>query len=158
MKTEFPGWIANDKAWLFDLDGTLVDSAACIAAAWRTWCQRHNLNVEEVIQKAHGRRSCDTVKLLIPDSDLDQEVVFLEDLECELVEGLGALPGAHRLLEHVGNSPWAIVTSGSNRIATHRIQYAHLPKPTVLISADDVANGKPDPEGYLLADDLISPP
>src|ERR1700722_4500638 len=90
MKTEFPSWITNDKTWLFDLDGTLVDSAACIAAAWRTWCQKHSLDVEEVIRKAHGRRSCDSVKLLLPNCDLDQEVAILEDLECELVEGLVA--------------------------------------------------------------------
>ncbi len=143
--------IADGKAWLFDLDGTLIDSAACVIAAWSTWCQRHGLKAEEVIHKAHGMRTVDSLKLLVPDANIDEEVAFIEDLECELVEGLIAVTGAHLLLEHVSESPWAIVTSGSNRLATFRIKYTKLPQPKTLVTGDDVTKGKPDPEGYLLA-------
>jgi mannitol-1-/sugar-/sorbitol-6-phosphatase len=147
----FPAWADVRKAWLFDLDGTLIDSGACIAAAWSAWCQKHGLNAENVIHEAYGRRAADSMRFILPESDVDAEVAFLEDMECELVEGLVVAPGAHLLLEQISVNPWAIVTSGSNRVATHRIEHTRLRIPPVLISADDVSNGKPDPEGYLLA-------
>lgn len=45
---------------------------------------------------------------------------------------------------------WAIVTSASERVARHRLNCAGLPLPHVLVGAEAVINGKPDPEPYLL--------
>jgi sugar-phosphatase len=46
---------------------------------------------------------------------------------------------------------WAVVTSGTYALATARLRAAGFAVPDVLVTADDVARGKPDPEGYLAA-------
>jgi sugar-phosphatase len=66
-------------------------------------------------------------------------------------EGIVEVPGARRLLDGLKPHQWAIVTSASRALAALRMRCAGLPIPEVLISADDVRNGKPDPEGYLKA-------
>jgi mannitol-1-/sugar-/sorbitol-6-phosphatase len=66
--------------------------------------------------------------------------------------------GASDLLAALPNDSWAIVTSGTCALATARMRHTGLPEPRVLVSAEDVENGKPDPEGYLKAGKLISVP
>ena len=44
-------------AILFDLDGSLIDSTPAVARSWAQWATVHGLNLEEVIQRAHGRPS-----------------------------------------------------------------------------------------------------
>jgi HAD superfamily hydrolase (TIGR01509 family) len=63
-----------------------------------------------------------------------------------------AAPGAPALVAALGHwhLPWAVVTSADRRLAKARLRVAGIEAP-VLVTADDVANGKPDPEGYLLA-------
>jgi sugar-phosphatase len=53
--------------------------------------------------------------------------------------------------------PWAVVTSGDRRLAYARLGAAGL-RPPVVVTADDVSVGKPDPEGYLLAAKLLGVP
>jgi sugar-phosphatase len=59
--------------------------------------------------------------------------------------------GALALFSSVPPARRAIVTSGSARLATARIRAAGFPVPAVLVTADDVPQGKPDPAPYRLA-------
>jgi sugar-phosphatase len=59
-----------------------------------------------------------------------------------------AYPGAAELL--AGPLPIAVVTSGSTALATARLRGAGLEPPAVLITADKIERGKPDPEPFLL--------
>ena len=147
--------VVECKAVLFDLDGTLVDSRQSIDIAYKAWCDHHGLDFREVLSKAHGRRTVDTVRLLLPHKDLQEEVARLEDLECSEVDGLVALSGAKQLINSLSSSHWAIVTSGSRRLATHRLSHCGIKRPAVFITAEDVEKGKPDPEGYKKAADLL---
>ncbi|MFD0662100.1 HAD-IA family hydrolase [Thermocatellispora tengchongensis] len=61
------------------------------------------------------------------------------------------LPAAARLLHDLPEDRWAAVTSGSGALMRARLQTAGLPVPEVLVAAEDVSAGKPDPEGYLKA-------
>jgi sugar-phosphatase len=61
------------------------------------------------------------------------------------------VPGARALLHRLPPTRWAVVTSGIRAVATLRITHTGLPVPDILICADDIQRGKPDPEGYLLA-------
>jgi mannitol-1-/sugar-/sorbitol-6-phosphatase len=71
------------------------------------------------------------------------------------VNGLRALPGARELVQSVPAGRFAIVTSASRPLAESRLRAAGLPVPEVLVTADEVNSGKPDPAGYLRAACLL---
>ena len=138
-------------ALLFDLDGVLVDSAACVEATWRRWALRHALDPAAVIAIAHGRRTVETVRLVAPHLAADAEAAALAAGESTTTEGVHEIAGARELLERLPRARWAVVTSGVRAVATLRIRHTGLPSPDLLICADEISNGKPDPEGYLTA-------
>ena len=61
------------------------------------------------------------------------------------------MPGAPDLLHQLDGASWAIVTSGPLRLAGARIKACDFPSPRALVTGDDVAIGKPHPEGYIKA-------
>jgi sugar-phosphatase len=139
------------QAILFDLDGVLVNSAECVERTWRVWAGRRGLDVEKVMAYAHGRRTIETVQLVAPELDADAEVRAIESGDAMTAEGVYEIEGARDLLASVPRARWAIVTSGVRPVAEFRIRLTGLPMPTVMICADDISRGKPDPEGYLKA-------
>jgi mannitol-1-/sugar-/sorbitol-6-phosphatase len=139
------------KAILFDLDGVLVNSAELVERTWRVWAARHQLDAEQVIAVAHGRRTIETVRLIAPHLIVEAEVAALESNEAITSEGVYEIQGARELLEMLPSERWAVVTSGIRAIAEFRIRFTGLPMPSVMICAEDISRGKPDPEGYLTA-------
>ena len=65
------------------------------------------------------------------------------------------LPGAADLLRSIPDGRWCVVTSGTRLLATGRLRVANLPTPGIMVSADDVTKGKPDPEPYLKGAKLL---
>jgi sugar-phosphatase len=65
------------------------------------------------------------------------------------------MPGAADLLNAIPEGRWAVVTSGSRLLAQNRLRYCGLPVPQVLVTSDDVTNGKPHPEPYLRGAELL---
>jgi sugar-phosphatase len=143
------------EAILFDMDGTLVDSTACVEAIWERWARKHGIDVHSLLQTSHGRRTVDTIKDVAPHLNVESEVKALEAEEMTAREGIVAVGGAFQLLSRLKQHQWAVVTSASRALATLRLECAGLPVPPQLISASDVLRGKPDPEGYLKAADLL---
>jgi sugar-phosphatase len=141
----------NCRAILSDLDGTLIDSLTCVDYAWEEWAKSHSLDVAYIKEKAHGMRTADSLKMLVPHLDLNSEMKALEDLECSVTTDLVEINGAKELLKSLPAGHWAIVTSGSRRLASHRLGHVGLPRPEVFVTADDVTAGKPDPQCYLAA-------
>jgi mannitol-1-/sugar-/sorbitol-6-phosphatase len=139
------------RAILFDLDGVLVDSAECVEKTWREWARRHHLDPDRVIALAHGRRAIETVRLIAPDLSADAELAELAASEATTAEGVYEITGARELLERLPASGWGVVTSGIRSVAEFRLRYTRLPLPAVMICADEITRGKPDPEGYLTA-------
>jgi len=138
-------------AILFDLDGVLVDSGAAVERAWERWATRHRLQPRHVLAEAHGRRTTDTIRAVAPWLDVEAEARVLEEAETADTDGVVALPGAASLLEALSPSIWAVATSGTRRLATTRLTHAGLPLPAVLVTAEDVEHGKPDPQAYVAA-------
>lgn len=138
------------EAFLFDMDGTLLTSIPAVERAWTAWAHRVGVPVDAVLGYLHGRRALDTVRHFAPAGAVIQdEVAWIDDREVEDIAGVMAIPGAVALLQALPADRWAVVTSASARLARRRIEAAGLPQPRVLVTADDVAKGKPDPEGYL---------
>ena len=129
--------IFTAKAILFDLDGVLVDSTPAVERVWRNWAAEHQRDPDYVVEMAHGRRSVETIRVVAPELKAEEENLKVEQMEIE------------ELLRSLPPDRFTIVTSATRPLAAARLGYAGLPVPQRYISADDVINGKPDPEPYL---------
>ncbi|MCC7147440.1 MAG: HAD family hydrolase [Phycisphaeraceae bacterium] len=138
-------------AILFDMDGVLVDSEACVRRHWRWWCGRSGVDFERLMAMAHGRRAVDTIRVVAPGLNAEEEAERFTDAETKDPSGTELIEGARELVTALPGGAWAVVTSGAKRAAESRLRYVGLPLPRVLVTAEDVRQGKPDPEGYLLA-------
>jgi mannitol-1-/sugar-/sorbitol-6-phosphatase len=143
--------ILRAAAILFDIDGTLVDSTPVVERTWRTWAKEYDIDADELLRVCHGRRTEDTVADFVPPQQQAAAVARVQALELADFDGVTALPGARQLLEGFPGRRWAAVTSGERALMTARLATAHLPIPETMVCAEDVAVGKPSPEGYLKA-------
>ena len=145
----------NCAAILFDLDGVLVDSTGSVTRQWRRWAEDNNIDPQRVLDIAHGVRTIEIVRRLAPHIDAEAEALMLEKREAADQEGVSVMSGAADLLSSIPEGRWCVVTSGTRYLATARLKLGNLPIPNVLVSADDVSKGKPDPEPYLTGARLL---
>ncbi|PRX00909.1 UNVERIFIED_ORG: beta-phosphoglucomutase-like phosphatase (HAD superfamily) [Actinomadura viridilutea] len=136
---------------LFDCDGVLVHSQRVSDRILGEWAANHGLDTQKTVELSRGRRDVELVRMVAPWLDADEEARLLEERELLELDGLEEVPGARRLLDGLPADRWAVVTSGSGTLVRNRLRAAGLPEPRVVISADDVREGKPHPEGYLTA-------
>ena len=139
-------------AFLFDMDGTVLNSIAAAERIWAAWAVRHGVDVETFLPTIHGVRAIDTItRLNLPGVDAEAQAAFITEAEIEDVEGIVEIPGAARFLNSLPKDRWAMVTSAPRDLALRRMAAAGIPEPAVMITAEDVTAGKPDPAGYRLA-------
>src|SRR6202166_272253 len=136
-------------AILFDLDGVLVDSTRSVERQWRAWTREQEVDPEKVMAVAHGVRSREVIRAVAPHLDAEAEARRLESREAHDRDGVVVMPGAVELVRTIPEGRWCVVTSGTRHLATTRLKLAGIPIPKVMITADDVVNGKPHPEPYL---------
>jgi sugar-phosphatase len=139
------------SAIVFDLDGVLVDSAAYVEQQWRRWATARGLRPEPFLRVCHGRRALETIRIAAPHLDAEAEVRALDPADDADARTIGPQAGAEKLVGLLPPGTWAVATSGPRVAATARLRQAGLPLPPVLVCAEDVAQGKPDPDAYLLA-------
>ena len=147
--------IFHCSAILFDLDGVLVDSTRSVDRQWRLWAERKGVDSDKVIAIAHGVRTIEVIKYVAPHLDAEAEVREIESREADDHEGVNVMPGAADLVRTIPGGRWCVVTSGTRPLASARLQFGGLPVPEVLVTADDVVNGKPHPEPYLKGAKLL---
>jgi sugar-phosphatase len=139
-------------AFLFDMDGTLLDSSTIVDRIWRSWAERHGIDAGKLLATVHGVRSEDTIRRFAgPTVDVAKENQWILDAEVSDVDGVVALEGIHAFIEAFDPGTWAVVTSAPRALAEVRMRAVNLPIPEVMITAEDVQRGKPDPQGFLLA-------
>lgn len=140
------------SAFLFDMDGTIINSIAAAERIWGAWAVRHGLELASFLPTMHGSRAVDTItRLGLPEIDPEAEALKITDAEINDVEGIVEIPGAVDFLRSLPTTKWAVVTSAPRDLALRRMKAAGIPVPAVLVTAEDVAAGKPNPDCYLLA-------
>lgn len=146
-------------AFLFDMDGTILSSIVAAERVWSAWALRRGLDVAAFLPTIHGVRAADTIRnLALPGVDADAEAKALALAEIEDVAGIDPIAGAAAFLASLPPDRWAIVTSAPRALALRRIEAAGLPMPALLVTADDVAHGKPAPDCFLLAAERLGQP
>lgn len=143
---------------VFDLDGVLVDSSAIVERHWRRWAVLHGIEIESILSISTGKRNIEVMREVAPHLDIEREAATMDAREAQDLEGLRRYPGSIELLSSLPANRWAIATSGARDTATARLKTVGLPIPDVLVTADDVENGKPHPEPYTRAAILLGIP
>jgi HAD superfamily hydrolase (TIGR01509 family) len=154
--------VTRIAAVLLDMDGTLVDSDAAVERAWTTWAGEYGVDPAAVLAIAHGSPADTTVRRLfpaLPDEAVAAASARQLELQYDDLSDVTALPGVPELIKTIDglNLPWAVVTSADVRLAKARLGAAGI-DPPLLVTVEDVRNGKPDPEGFRLAAQLLGVP
>jgi mannitol-1-/sugar-/sorbitol-6-phosphatase len=142
------------SAILFDLDGVLLDSTRVVADQYTRWAHENGLDPDYVMEAAHGVRTVEVIRRVAPHLDAVAETKKIEDREA-VADGIVQIPGALALLNAIPSGRWAVVTSGTRFLAVSRMQKFGIPVPDIMVTADDVSNGKPDPEPYRRGAELL---
>jgi HAD superfamily hydrolase (TIGR01549 family) len=155
-------------AFLFDLDGTLVDSVYQHVLAWREAFREWNLEIAQWnIHRRIGMSGSLLVKASLKEIGRDvsdEDVKKLKALHdrafAKQVNEVCPLPGARELLAHLTkvNIPWAIATTGDFKSAEPMLNKLELHSSAIIISGDDVDRTKPSPDIFLEAANRLQVP
>jgi len=152
-------------AFLFDLDGTLIDSVYQNVIAWRNALAK--LDIDLSVWRIHRRIGMSGglfVSALLRETGRSLSPAEIESLQLDhaaeyltQVDGVRALPGAAELLAALTRHeiPWAIATSGRRVTAERALAMLGLPDDAPMITRDMVRHAKPDPDLFLAAAALI---
>jgi sugar-phosphatase len=141
----------NYSAFLFDMDGTILNSIAAAERVWGEWAKQKGLDVVEFLPKMHGKRGIDTIaQLNLPGVDPERESALIAEAEIADTRGVIPIPGAVEFLASLPPERWTIVTSSPIALAKARLAAAGIPMPRYIVTAEDVTVGKPNPQCYIL--------
>jgi sugar-phosphatase len=145
--------------FLFDLDGTLINSQDSVVHSWVTMANEAGIPLE-ALAGHHGIPAEQTLRKVLvgrDEAEIQRWVKRVTDLEIEDVDGTDAVPGALELLAELTDReiPWTIVTSCTTDLAIARTRAAKIPMPANSVTFDQVSRGKPFPEPFILGADRI---
>ena len=153
---------SKEIGFLFDLDGTLVNSQEAVLNSWVTMANEAGIPLESLIGH-HGMPAEQTIRKLLSDRqevEIQHWIRRVTDLEIDDVDGVRSVPGALELLTELTDReiPWTIVTSCTTNLAIARTSAAKIPFPATAVTFDQVSRGKPFPEPFILGAERIGIP
>ena len=136
---------------LFDMDGTLIDSMRGSLAAWRTWADEFGVD-PAALGALGGLPARRIVAELVPEHRCAEALERIHQLEIDVAgHGIDVLPGVVAAFTALPANRVAIVTSCTRPLLAARIAGSGLRAPREVVCVDDIANGKPSPDPFLLA-------
>ncbi|ORE01753.1 HAD-like protein [Rhizopus microsporus var. microsporus] len=146
----------TSKAFIFDLDGTIIDTTPQVVKFWTELAIQNGLDPEQILATSHGRRTIETLERWMPHLATNEYVIELETKLAQQKEGVSILPGVLNLFEAISPDDWTINTASTHMMATARLLQFEIKAPKEMATGDKLTFGKPHPEGYLLAAKLIN--
>ena len=152
------------RAFLFDMDGVIVDSNPMHRIAWEAYSRRHGVETTEAMQqRMYGKRNDEIVRDFIGEHLTDEEVfahgaakeaLYREMMAPRLSESL--IPGVREFLDRHCNLPKAVATNAEPANVEFVLQRAGLARYfNAVVDGQQVSNPKPHPDIYLKAADLL---
>jgi HAD superfamily hydrolase (TIGR01509 family) len=163
MKLQIPA--GTFRAYLFDCDGTIVDSMPLHYIAWKTALAEHGCVYEEKLFYAWGGRPIrEIIRLLNEAQGLDMPIEEVAaKKEAIYLSLLPQLRGIPEVIEHIdaqhGRIPLAVVSGSRRDSVTGSLgALGLLDKFETLVCAEDYKHGKPAPDAFLLAAERLGIP
>ena len=153
--------VTRTSAFLFDLDGTLVDSVYQHVLAWRDALE--TAGIQLAVWRIHRRIGMSgglLANALGRETGRRLSVEEIAHLQSEHARAYARqagqvrpLPGARELLAHLSRTsvPWAIATSGRLASALPALDLLDLPANAIVVTRDAVERAKPDPDLFVAA-------
>jgi HAD superfamily hydrolase (TIGR01509 family) len=157
--------MTNRTVFVFDLDGTLVDSVYQHVLAWQEALEVAGM--ELAVWRIHRRIGMSGglfAGALLRETGHPVDAAMVAELQrahaaCfrRRAGGVRLLPGARELLQHLSSVgvPWAVATSGLAEAARPTLDLLEVPDGVPVVTRDQVAHAKPDPDLFLAAADRL---
>jgi len=144
-------------ALISDMDGVLIDTGGIYDRRWESWAAEHGISHTRIATLHFGRPAVETIRLVAPDLDAPAEARRFNDALAHdpSADGVVAMPGALDLVRDIPPARFAIATSAPRVMALRWLAHVGIPEPAVLVTIDDVPRGKPAPDPYLRAAELL---
>jgi glycerol 3-phosphatase-1/sugar-phosphatase len=150
------------KGFLFDLDGTMIDTTPLVIEFWEGLAKQYNLDpkkvktprdrlhplffftyrfIKKILESSHGRRTIETLQKWIPEKATPEYVNELEAGLASKKEGVTILPGVLDMLSKIDSSDWTVNTAGTRLMATSRLEQCQIHIPNKMATGDMVRRG-----------------
>lgn len=148
-------------AFLFDLDGTLIDSVYQHVLSWREALEARGIQLS--VWRIHRRIGMSGglfTQALLRETGLPLSPELVAELQqghaeayLRRIDQVRPLPGAQALIDHLTDAgvPWAVATSGRQASAAAARRYLQIPEAVPVVTRDDVQHAKPDPDLFVEA-------
>jgi tRNA threonylcarbamoyl adenosine modification protein YeaZ len=153
-------------AVIWDMDGTIVDTAAQHFKAWQTVFKSHGVAFSrEDFKKGFGLRNDDIIRDVLGSQVAPEEIASISREKTEIFreavrrEGVGPMPGAIELLAalHQREIPMAVASSAPRQNVDTFLKMLGIESYfKAIVSGEEVARGKPDPQIFLLAAEKLN--